>query len=115
MLIPGIGMLSSQWCEENPKDAYDEHKVTVAIPKGKGKHQKLVKETFTIKTRKSNLITHNISICVEAYNYMLDNSPDPRLMKKWRYLSKDTKLKIHFDLIAHDLKAVSYSYQILDD
>lgn len=115
LLVQGAGMLSSQWCEKNPKDAYNEHTVTVNFPKGKGKHQKMVKKTFTVQTRKPKLITQNISLCVEAFHYMLHNAPDPKLTKKWSHMNVDQKLKTHFDLIAYDLKAVSYSYQILDD
>lgn len=125
--VPGAGMLSSQECEENPQESYDENKLVLTYIKGKGKYQKEVKRILTYSTRKQKLVTQNINLCKEAYDYMLDTPTSAKFSKivkttkrgkqvtLWSTLSVDERLKHHFDLIAHDFHAVSYSYKILDD
>ena len=115
-------MLSSQECDKNPKKGYEEHKMFVTHTKGFGKNKKVVKTLIKFRTRKQELVTQNISICDEAYNYMLSTPTSPKLAKSvkggkrvWDTLSMDERLKHHFDLIAHDLRAVSYSYEVLAD
>lgn len=126
LLVPGANMLSSQECEKNSKDNYEEFKVTVSTVKGIGKKSKEVKKVYTVHTRKSRLITHHINMTNEAYEWMLDTPTNSKLAKPlklnnagdvikrvWDTLSIHQRLKAHFDLIAHDLKAVTYSYEIL--
>lgn len=126
LLVPGANMLSSQECEKNSKDNYEEFKVTVSTVKGIGKNPKEVKKVYTVHTRKSRLITHHINMTNEAYEWMLDTPTNSKLAKPlklnnagdvikrvWDTLSIHQRLKAHFDLIAHDLKAVTYSYEIL--
>lgn len=128
LLVPGASMMSSQECEKNSKDSYNEHKMLINFTKGKGKNQKVVKKPITIKTRKQKLVTQNISICEEAYNHMLSTPTSHKLSKPakknasggmaervWDTLSIHDRLKHHFDLIAYDLRAVDYSYEILGD
>lgn len=125
LLVPGASLLTPEFCDKNPKKNYDEHKALIYV-KGKGKDQKEVKKLVTIQTRKQKLVTQNINICEEAYNYMLATPTSTKLariikatksgtVRVWDTLSKDERLKKHFDLIAYDLRAVSYSYEILDD
>lgn len=121
-------MMSSQECEKNPKESYNEHKMLINFTKGKGKNQKEVKKLLVIKTRKQKLVSQNISICEEAYKSMLSTPTSRKLAKPtkvnalgdviervWDTMSVNERLKCHFDLIAHDLNAVSYSYEILGD
>lgn len=128
LLVPGAGMLSSQECDKNPQESYDEQKMLVKYTKGKGKNQKEVKKLLTIKTRKQRMVSQNITICDEAYRHMIETPATPRLAKPTKYnkygeviervwdtLALHERLKHHFDQIAHDLRAVSYSYEILGD
>ena len=128
LLVPGAGMLSSQACEKSPKESYNEEKVLISYTKGKGKSRKEVKKLITVHTRKQKLVTQNISICEEAYRYMLNTPTSPKLAKPTKYnsfgdviervwdtLTLHERLKHHFNLIAHDLGAVSYSYEVLGD
>ena len=128
LLVPGAGMLSSQECEKNPKESYNEQKMLISYTKGKGKNQKTVKKLLVVNTRKQKLVTQNINICEEAYNHMLSTPTTPKLSKPtkvnkngdviervWDTLSVHERLKHHLDLIAHDLRAVSYSYEVLGD
>lgn len=113
--VQGARMLSSQVCEKNTEN-YEESRIFVKYAKGKDK--KLVKELIVIKLRKQELVSQHINICKEAYEEML-KTPVPEFSKtkglSWNSLSKREKLKKHFDLIAHDLKAVSYTFDIIDD
>lgn len=116
MLVPGASLLTPEFCYKNPKESYDEHKVPVTFTKGKGKFKKTVKQILSVKTRKQRLITQNISISKEAYDYMLETPVNTKMsLEKWKTLPIKERLKAHLDLIAHDLKAVSYTYEILDD
>lgn len=115
LLVPGANRLSSQECDENSKENYNEHRVLISYTKGKGKHQKQVKKTLVIQTRKQKLVTQSINICEEAYRYMLNTPASPKLAKIWKSLPIRKRLNHHFDLIANDLHAVSYSYEVLAD
>ena len=128
LLIPGASMLSSQECDKNPKESYNEHKMFISFTKGKGKYQKGANKLLVFHTRKQKLVTQNINICEEAYHYMLSTPTSQKLAKPikinksgnvvkrvWDTLSVHERLKKHFDQIASDLRAVSYSYEILGD
>jgi hypothetical protein len=115
LLVPGTKILSSQECEENPKNSYDEHKVSIYFTVGKGKNQREKHEFISIKTKRTKLVHQNINICYDAYRYMLSTPTSPKLAKIWNNLSIDEKLRKHFNLIASDLKAVSYSYKVFND
>lgn len=115
LLVPGAGMLSQQEAENKPKESYDKHKMLIKYTKGKGKKQKTVKELLVIKTRKPKLVSQNINICEEAFKEMLITPTSPKLARVWSSLKVKERLKHHFDLIAHDLGAVSYSFEILGD
>lgn len=128
LTLPGSVMLSEQECEENPQESYNEHKMLIKYTKGKGKFQKEVKKLIVVKTRKQKMVSQNINICEEAYQSMLHTPTSPKLSKPtkldkngdvvervWDTMSVHERLKEHFDLMAHDLHAVSYSYEILGD
>lgn len=128
LLVPSAGMLSSQECEKNPQESYNEHKMLIKYTKGKGKFQKEVKKLIVVKTRKQKMVSQSINICEEAYQSMLHTPTSPKLSKPtkldkngdvvervWDTMTVHERLKAHFDQIAHDLGAVSYSYEILGD
>lgn len=115
LLVPGAGLLSSQECEKKPKESHNEHKMLIKFTKGKGKYAREAKKLLVIKTRKQKMITQNINICEEAYHHMLETPASNKMFKVWNTLTEHEKLKAHFDLIAHDLHAVSYSYEVLGD
>lgn len=128
LLVLGAGLLTPEFCEKNPQESYNENTIVLTHTKGKGKFQKVVKKPLAVKTRRQRLITQSINICEEAYHHMLHTPTSPKLAKPtkfnkygeviervWDTLSEAERLKHHFDLIAHDLNAVSYSYEILGD
>lgn len=128
LLVQGAGLLTPEFCEKTPKESYDESRILLKYTKGKGKHQKEVKKLLVIQTRKQKLVTQNINICEEAYKSMLSSPTSAKFSKPtkknkdgdviervWDTMSVHERLKEHFDQIAHDLHAVSYSYEILGD
>lgn len=115
LLVQGANLLTPEFCEKNPKESYDTCRIPIEVIKGKGKRQKKVKEILIVKTRKQRLVKQSINICKEAFDYMLETPAKQKLIKVWKTLSMHDKLKAHFDLIAEDFRAVSYSYEILDD
>lgn len=126
--VPGANMLSSQECDKNPKKNYNEDKMLIRFTKGKGKYQKEREKYMIIRTRKQKLAIQKLNICEEAYKYMLSTPTSVKLSRPtkrnkdgdviervWDTMSVHERLKKHFDLLAHDFHAVSYSYEILDD
>lgn len=126
--VPGAQLLSEQECSKNPKISYNDEKVIITNFKQKGKNQKEITKHIVIKTRKQRPVIQNISICKEAYKYMLStptstkfNKPTKRnkngdvVERMWDTMSVHERLKKHFDLIAHDFRAISYNYEILED
>lgn len=100
----------------------------IRLTKGKGKHQKEREKYMIIRTRKQKLAIQKLNICEEAYKYMLSTPTSVKLSRPtkrnkdgdviervWDTMSVHERLKKHFDLLAHDFHAVSYSYEILDD
>lgn len=115
MKVQGANMMSSQECDKNPKENYNKHKMLVSYMKKKGKFPKKVTELIVFNTRKQTVITHSINMYEETYNFMLETPVAPYNQKTWKKLSIHEKLKAHFDIIAYDFNALSYSYEILDD
>jgi hypothetical protein len=118
LVIPGATMLSSQECEKLPqKEAYNLQKIDVSYKTKKGKKVVFEKDTLHIYTRKSRTAKQSLSINQEAYYHMIDakNVPSPKFAKTWKNMSNKNRLEYHLDLIAEALKAISYSYEILDD
>lgn len=131
LVIPGATMLSTSDCVKmSKKEAYDHSTVTVKTFVKKGKNTKVEKEILHIYTRKSTPARQNISMSKEAYEYMIQEAPLPKYNKRvkvqlpdgkkdnkslWETMTIDQKLKAHFDLIAEDFRAISYSYNILED
>ena len=121
--VPGATILSSQECEENPKENYNLEKLVVETP-AKKKWQKPRKEVLTIKTRKSRTATQSISICKEAYLAMIgaqgeqgSSHPYNISHKKWEGMTSKERLEVHMKEIAEHIGGVGakFSYTILDD
>ena len=127
LLVPGAKRLTQGFCEKNPKDSYNQETIKVEYYSGKNNYKKRHSEDIVIKLRKNELITHIINMGKEAYTYMIATPSNPELAKFtkastkkkkvriWDTMSIDQRLKGHFDLIASDFHAESYTYKILDE
>lgn len=121
-ILPGGILLSSQECEENPKRNYTTHRIMVEETIKQGKKKKTVLTPLVFKTRNTRTITQHINMNSDAYHYMLNNPSDPKFARfikgktrVWDKMSEHDRLKHHFDLIAQDLHAISYRYEIMED
>ena len=126
-ILPGSTMMSSQECEKNPKKNYITHKIM--MPHSiRGKRMKPVFKPMFIKTRGFRNALQHINMSTEAYVHMLNTPTSAKLAKvvkvdpktgstirAWDLLSAHQRLCYHFDMIANDLHAISYSYEILED
>ena len=118
LVVPGATLLSSQDCDKmSKKEAYDHHAMVIEQQVRKGKKLVTERETLHINTRKAKPARQCISICKEAYDHMIDGKeiPIPALRKVWGNMSVKERLDYHFGVIASDLNATSFSYEILDD
>lgn len=136
--VPGAQMLSSQECEENPKENYNVNVVPVEFGTKKGN---LHKENMPVKTRKHRLVKQSINICKEAYDHMIAANEPPtaqlakmlRIVKTvdklkngkpkkvitvlsaWEQMSPMKRLNWHMARIAEHLGAVGYEFEVFDD
>lgn len=131
LVVPGATMLSTSDCVKmSKKEAYEHSTVAIKTFVKKGKNTKVEKNILRIDTRKSTPARQNISMSKEAYEYMIQEAPLPKYNKRvkvqlpdgkkgnkslWETMTIDQKLKAHFDLIASDFNAISYSYNVLED
>ena len=121
LYVQGAKMVSKEASLVNAKDNCDvNHLVVEWEHKGKRK-----RETLTFLTRKQETITQGINITREAYDYMLETPTSTKFNRKvkngnkeqrvWDVMSIGDRLKKHFDLIAEEMKATGYSFEILED
>lgn len=125
-VLPGGTLVSSQECEKNPKESYITHKIMVSETKGKGKYKRTITKPLYVHTRKARTASQHINMSTEAYLHMLSTPVNDKLAKvvkvtksgavrAWDLLSEHERLTHHLDLIAHDLHAISYEYEVLGD
>ena len=118
MTVPGAQMLSSQECEENPKESYDVTKLRVR--NGRGKNST---ELITVATRKNKTAKQSISITKEAYDYMVSDELSSEicsLLRKdpkhvWWKMTPKQRLEAHLSIIAESFNAIGFTYEVLDD
>lgn len=118
--LPGSTMLTSQECEENPKENYTSETITYFSPvqykDGKKTKTKYVKETMKINVRKSIPAKQCINMTMEAYQEMISNTPIPGVPPStWKKLTKNERIIAHLERIAKDLNSTNYQFTILDD
>lgn len=126
-ILPGSIMMSSQECEKNPKRNYITHKIMMPHSIS-GKKMKPVLKPMYIKTRGFKNASQHINMSTDAYLYMLDtptnaklakivktNSKTGKVIRAWDLLSEHQRLCHHLDMIANDLHAISYEYEVLGD
>lgn len=110
-ILPGRVPVSSQVCEENPTESVKNSK------KSKKNKKKVVVEDL----RPTKPASQHINMSTVAYHYMLNTPTSSKYNKKkgskrvWDLMSEKERLNLHFDLLASDLHAISYSYEILED
>ena len=123
LVLPGSIMVSQQVAENKPEELTEENKMLFKSYKPK-KGKSL--EVITFRTRKSIPARQVLKISQEAYEAMLEESTSPKynkivarvkgkLIRVWDTMSEDARIKKHCELIAHDMGAIDFSYNILGD
>ena len=123
LVLPGSIMVSQQVAENKPEELTEEHKVLFKNYKSKKDKSP---EVITFRTRKSIPARQVLKMTQEAYEAMLEGSTSPKynkviakvkgkLIRVWDTTSEDARIKKHCELIAHDMGAIDFSYNILDD
>lgn len=99
----------------------------VSETKGKKvKYKRTITKPLYVHTRKARTASQHINMSTEAYLHMLSTPVNAKLAKvvkvtksgavrAWDLLSEHERLTHHLDLIAHDLHAISYEYEVLGD
>ena len=123
LVLPGSIMVSQQVAENKPEELTEEHKLLFKSYKSKKDKSP---EVITFRTRKSIPVRQVLKMSQEAYKAMLEESTSPKydkviakvkgkLIRVWDTMSEDARIKKHCELIAHDMGAIDFSYNILDD
>lgn len=124
LVLPGSIMVSQQVAENKPEELTEEHKIFL-FKNHKSKKNKNP-EVITFRTRKSIPAKQVLKMSQEAYEAMLEESTSPKynkviaevkgkIIRVWDTMSEDARIKKHCELIAHDMGAIDFSYNILDD
>ena len=123
LVLPGSIMISQQVAENKPEELTEEHKMLFKSYKSKKDKSP---EVITFRTRKSIPARQVLKMSQETYKAMLEESTSPKydkviakvkvkLIRVWDTMSEDARIKKHCELIAHDMGAIDFSYNILDD
>ena len=121
--LPGSVMMTSQECEENPKENYENNVISLAVKKRDPKTKKefFKKESLEYKTRKCKTAQQVLKMCDEAYEYMTSQicpewfGPSQGGPSKWKRLSKKERLHYHLDRICKFFDGLSYTYAVYTD
>ena len=123
LVLPGSIMVSQQVAENKPEELSEENKMLL---KGYKSKKDKSPEVITFRTRKSIPARQVLKMSQEAYEAMLEESTSPKynkivtrvkgkLIRVWDTMSEDARIKKHCELIAHDMGAIDFSYNILGD
>ena len=123
LVLPGSIMVSQQVAENKPEELTEEHKMLFKSYKSKKDKSP---EVITFRTRKSIPARQVLKMSQEAYEAMLEESTSPKynkivarakgkLIRVWDTMSEDARIKKHCELIAKDMGAIGFSYNVLGD
>lgn len=120
LILPGSIMVSQQEAENKPEELTEEHKMVFKNYKSKKT------EVITFRTRKSIPARQVLKMSQEAYENMLRESTSPKynrivansknkLIRVWDTMTEDIRIKKHCEIIAHDMGAIDFNFNILRD
>ena len=123
LVLPGSIMVSQQVAENKPEELTEENKMLL---KGYKSKKDKSPEVIAFRTRKSIPARQVLKMSQETYEAMLEESTSPKynkivakvkgkLIRVWDTMSEDARIKKHCELIAHDMGAIDFSYNILGD
>ena len=80
--------------------------IKIKIKKGYKKKKVLTERTFIPAKQVINMSEI-------AYKAMIENCANNKFNKIWNTMSKNERIKQHLNLIAHDLGAISFTFEVL--
>lgn len=121
LVLQGSNMVSQQEAENKPKEFTEPNFLTI-----KSYDRKLKKETIVFRTRKNVTVRQVLKMSQEAYEAMLEEPTNPKynkvvakvkgkLIRVWDTMSEESRIKKHCELIAHDMNALDFNFNILED
>lgn len=121
LVLQGSSMVSQQEAENKPKEFTELNFLNI-----KSYNRKLKKETITFRTRKNVTVRQVLKMSQEAYEAMLEEPTNPKynkvvakvkgkLIRVWDTMSEESRIKKHCELIAHDMNALDFSFNVLED
>ena len=121
LVLQGSSMVSQQEAENKPKEFTEPNFLTI-----KSYNRKLKKETIVFRTRKNVTVRQVLKMSQEAYEAMLEEPTNPKynkvvakvkgkLIRVWDTMSEESRIKKHCELIAHDMNALDFSFNVLED
>jgi hypothetical protein len=124
LVLQGSSMVSQQEAENKPKEFTEPNFLTIKSYDRKLK--KFKKETIAFRTRKNVTIRQVLKMSQEAYEAMLEEPTNPKynkvvakvkgkLIRVWDTMSEESRIKKHCELIAHDMNALDFSFNVLED
>ena len=124
LVLQGSSMVSQQEAENKPKEFTEPNFLTIKSYDRKLK--KFKKETIAFRTRKNVTVRQVLKMSQEAYEAMLEEPTNPKynkvvakvkgkLIRVWDTMSEESRIKKHCELIAHDMNALDFSFNVLED
>ena len=121
LVLLGSSMVSQQEAENKPKEFTEPNFLTI-----KSYNRKLKEETIVFRTRKNVTVRQVLKMSQEAYEAMLEEPTNPKynkvvakvkgkLIRVWDTMSEESRIKKHCELIAHDMNALDFSFNVLED
>lgn len=113
LVVPGATMVTQELAKVAPEENLNTELVTIQEKDKNGNYKK--KENLVVRTRKTIDCIQKIKMTKEAYEAMLETPVDPKYAARWKSTRNNDRLRYHFDQIARDFNAKSYSFEVLDD
>lgn len=113
LVVPGATMVTPELAKVAPEENVEISLIDVQEKDERGNYKK--KETLVVRTRKTKDAVRKIKMSREAYDAMLSTPVDPKMAARWKSTRNNDRLKYHFEQIAKDFNAKSYSFEVLED
>lgn len=120
LTLQGGIMVSQQVAENKPEELYTEKSINIKSYRGKNK------EPLTFKIRNTIPVKQVLKMSWNSYKDMLETPTNPKynkivaknkkgVIRVWDTMSEFNRIKKHCELIAHDMKAIDFTFNILSD
>ncbi len=100
--------------------------LTLVFPKSTMASQLATENKVKELAKEHNLAKQVLKMSQKAYKTMLEESISPKynkvvakskgkLIRVWDTMSEDARIRKHCELIAHDMRAIDFSFSVLED